>query len=142
MWNNIISFYIFFKKIEKIRLELSHKGKKQTLCENPTLNAIQSLLRSKINQQLLWDLYASIARDAKKNQWLLWELYAGIATNVIKTQRIPWINMRVLQRMKNVNNYSVGKSKYGCRYCNETPTFQLVYVSISLGIASLNEKQA
>jgi hypothetical protein len=24
------------------------------------------------NQQLLWDLYASIARDAKKNQWLLW----------------------------------------------------------------------
>ncbi len=31
----------------KIRLELSHKGKKQILCENPTLNAIQSLLRSK-----------------------------------------------------------------------------------------------
>jgi hypothetical protein len=37
----------FFKDIRKIRLELSHKGKKQTLCENPTLNAIQSLLRSK-----------------------------------------------------------------------------------------------
>ncbi len=43
-----------------------HTKVKQTLCENPTLNAIQSLLRSKINQQLLWDLYASIARDAKK----------------------------------------------------------------------------
>ncbi len=46
----------------------------------------------------------------KKNQRLLWELYAGIVTNVIKTQRIPWIDMRVLQRMKNVSNYSVGKS--------------------------------
>jgi hypothetical protein len=34
----------------------------------------------------------------------------------------------------------VGKSKYGCRYCNETPTFKLVEVSISSGIASLNEK--
>jgi hypothetical protein len=29
------------------KLEKSHKGKKQTLCENPTLNAIQSLLRLK-----------------------------------------------------------------------------------------------
>jgi len=47
MWNNTISFYIFFKEIGRIRLELSHKGKKQTLCENPTLNAIQSLLKSK-----------------------------------------------------------------------------------------------
>jgi hypothetical protein len=28
-------------------LELSHKGKKQTLCENPTLNVIQSLSKSK-----------------------------------------------------------------------------------------------
>ncbi len=37
----------FFKEIGKIRLELSHKGKKQTLCENPMLNVIQSLLRSK-----------------------------------------------------------------------------------------------
>jgi hypothetical protein len=33
------------------------------------------------NQQLLWDLYTGIARDAKKNQWLLWRLYAGIAMN-------------------------------------------------------------
>jgi hypothetical protein len=33
------------------------------------------------NQQLLWDLYAGIVRDAKKNQRLLWRLYAGIATN-------------------------------------------------------------
>jgi len=47
MWNNPISFYIFLKDIAKIRLELSHKGKKQTLYENPTLNAIQSLSRSK-----------------------------------------------------------------------------------------------
>ncbi len=43
MWNNTISLYIFFKEIGKIRLEKSHKGKKQTLCENPILNAIQSL---------------------------------------------------------------------------------------------------
>jgi hypothetical protein len=35
----------------------------------------------------------------------------------------------------------VCKDKYGCRYCNETPTFQLVKVSISSGIASLNEKK-
>jgi hypothetical protein len=35
----------------------------------------------------------------------------------------------------------VGKGKYGCRYCNETPTFQLVEVSISSGIAILNEKK-
>jgi len=47
MWPNTILFYIFFKEMWKIRLELSHKGKKQTLCENPTLNVIQSLLRSK-----------------------------------------------------------------------------------------------
>jgi len=47
MWNNTISLYIFFKDIGKIKLERSHRGKNQTLCENPTLNAIQSLLRSK-----------------------------------------------------------------------------------------------
>jgi len=47
MWNNPISFYIFLKEITKIRLELSHKGEKQTLYENPTLNAIQSLWISK-----------------------------------------------------------------------------------------------
>jgi hypothetical protein len=34
----------------------------------------------------------------------------------------------------------VGKAKYRYKYCNETPKFQLVEVSISLGIASLNEK--
>jgi hypothetical protein len=34
----------------------------------------------------------------------------------------------------------VGKGKYGCRYCNECPKIQLVKVSISSGIASLNEK--
>ncbi len=36
------------------------------------------------NQQLLWDLYAGIARDAKKNQRLLWKLYASIVRNVKK----------------------------------------------------------
>jgi len=40
MWNYTISFYIFFKEIGKIKLEQSHKVKKQTLGENPTLNAI------------------------------------------------------------------------------------------------------
>jgi hypothetical protein len=34
----------------------------------------------------------------------------------------------------------VGKGKYGCRYYNETPKFQLVEVNISPGIASLNEE--
>jgi hypothetical protein len=34
----------------------------------------------------------------------------------------------------------IGKNKYGCRYCNKTPKFQLVEVSISPNIASLNEK--
>ncbi len=33
------------------------------------------------NRQLLWDLYAGIAKDAKKNQRLLWRLYAGISMN-------------------------------------------------------------
>ncbi len=47
--------------------------------------------------------------------------------------------MQVLQSCPKI---PVGKGKYRCKYCNETPTFQLVEVSISLGIASLNEKQA
>jgi hypothetical protein len=34
----------------------------------------------------------------------------------------------------------VNRGKYCCRYCNETPKFQLVEVNISSGIASLNEK--
>jgi hypothetical protein len=56
------------------------------------------------NQQLLWDLYAGIARDAKKNQLLLWRLYAGIATN----EECQWLFMpykRVLQGMQNANGY-------------------------------------
>jgi hypothetical protein len=85
-------------------LELSHKGNKQTLCENPTLNAIQSLLRSKINQQLLWDLYAGIVRDAKKTNDYYGELYAGIATNG-DCQRLFVPYMRVLQGMQNANGY-------------------------------------
>jgi len=42
---------------------------------------------NKKNQQLLWDLYAGIAKDAKKNQRLLWKLYAGIANNGKKNPR-------------------------------------------------------
>jgi hypothetical protein len=34
----------------------------------------------------------------------------------------------------------IGKSKYGCKYCNKAPKFQLVEVSIISNIASLNEK--
>ncbi len=45
--------------------------------------------------------------------------------------------MQVLQLCPKI---PVGKCKYGCKYCNETLTFQLVEVSISSGIASLNEK--
>jgi hypothetical protein len=56
------------------------------------------------NQQLLWNLYAGIARDAKKNQWLLWRLYAGIATNE-ECQRLFMPYMRVLQGMQNANGY-------------------------------------
>ncbi len=57
------------------------------------------------NQQLLWDLYAGIARDVKKKLAAIMEIYAGITKNVIKTQWIPWIDMQVLQWMKNVSNY-------------------------------------
>jgi hypothetical protein len=56
------------------------------------------------NQQLLWDLYAGIARDAKKNQRLLWRLYAGIATNE-ECQRLFVPYMRVLQGMQNASGY-------------------------------------
>jgi hypothetical protein len=56
------------------------------------------------NQQLLWDLYAGIARDAKKHQRLLWRLYAGIATNE-KCQRLFVPYMRVLQGMQNASGY-------------------------------------
>ncbi len=45
--------------------------------------------------------------------------------------------MQVLQLCPKI---PISKGKYECRYCNETLTFQLVEVSISLGIASLNEK--
>jgi hypothetical protein len=50
------------------------------------------------NQQLLWDLYAGIAKDAKK-----------------KTSGYYGDYMRVLQRMKNVNDYLCPI----CRYCKE-----------------------
>jgi hypothetical protein len=56
------------------------------------------------NQQLLWDLYAGIARHAKKNQQLLWRLYVGIATNE-EYQRLFVPYMRVLQGMQNASGY-------------------------------------
>ncbi len=56
------------------------------------------------NQQLLWDLYARIARDAKKNQRLLWRLYAGIPTNE-ECQQLFVPYMRVLQGMQNASGY-------------------------------------
>ncbi len=56
------------------------------------------------NQQLLWDLYAGIVRDAKKNQRLLWRLYVGIATNEECAQLfVPY--MWVLQGTQNVSGY-------------------------------------
>ncbi len=56
------------------------------------------------NQQLLWDLYAGIVRDAKKNHQLLQRLYAGIATNE-ECARLFVPYMRVLQGMQNANGY-------------------------------------
>jgi hypothetical protein len=56
------------------------------------------------NQQLLWDLYAGITRDAKKNQRLLWRLYAGIVTNE-ECQRLFVPYMQVLQGMQNASGY-------------------------------------
>jgi hypothetical protein len=69
------------------------------------------------NQQLLWDLYAGIARVAKNNQRLLWKLYVNIAKNVKKPneyhgthmneecQQLFVAHMRVLQGMQNANGY-------------------------------------
>ncbi len=56
------------------------------------------------NQKLLWDLYAGIARHAKKNQRLLWRLYAGITMNE-ECQRLFVPNMWVLQGIQNANGY-------------------------------------
>ncbi len=56
------------------------------------------------NRQLLWDLYAGIAKDAKKNQRLLWRLYASIAMNE-ECQRLFVPYMRVLQGMQNASDY-------------------------------------
>jgi hypothetical protein len=45
--------------------------------------------------------------------------------------------MWVLQQSPKI---PVGRSKYKCEYCNKTLKFQLVEVSISTSIASLNEE--
>jgi hypothetical protein len=50
-----------------------------------------------------------------KNQQLLWDLYAGIARDAKKTSGYFGDYMRVLQRMKNVNNYLCPI----CGYCKE-----------------------
>ncbi len=85
---------------------------------------------NKKNQQLLWDLYAGIARDAKKNQRLLWKLYAGIARNGKKTQRIPWTHMRVLQQLKNVSNYLWPI----CGYCKRCQKYQRILWDLYAGM--------
>ncbi len=67
-----------------------------------------------------------------KNQQLLWDLYAGIARDAKKTSGYYGDYMRVLQRMKNVNDYLCLICKYckeckmpttimglTCRYCKE-----------------------
>jgi len=41
--------------------------------------------------------------------------------------------MQVLQGSPKI---LVDKGKYGCRYCNETPKFQLVKVNMGVGIAT------
>jgi hypothetical protein len=100
MWPNTISFYIFFKEIRKIRLELSHKGEKQTLCENPTLNAIQSLLRSitqKFQLQICSKMFVfsspllKLYTDFKKHKYKVF--------NLIRF-KIMWIN-----KSKHINFY-------------------------------------
>ncbi len=50
-----------------------------------------------------------------KNQQLLWDLYAGIARNAKKTSSYYGDYMRVLQRMKNVHDYLCPI----CGYCKE-----------------------
>jgi hypothetical protein len=84
------------------------------------------------NQQLLWDLYAGIARDAKKTSgyygnymWVLQEMlkkpneyhgpYAGIATNE-ECEQLFVAHMRVLQEMPKIPAAIMGLI---CRYCNE-----------------------
>ncbi len=50
-----------------------------------------------------------------KNQQLLWDLYVGIARDAKKTSGYFGDYMRVLQRMKNVNDYLCPI----CGYCKE-----------------------
>ncbi len=69
----------------------------------------------------------------KKTQRLLWKPYAGITRNVIKTQQQPWIDMRVLQRMKNVSNYLWPI----CGYCKRCQINQRLLWDLYAGIAYL-----
>jgi len=65
------------------------------------------------NQQLLWDLYAGIAKDAKKNPTVTMDWYASIATNE-KCQQLFVAHMRVLQEMPNKPTIIMGLI---CGYC-------------------------
>jgi hypothetical protein len=67
------------------------------------------------NQQLLWDLYAGIARDVK-NQRLLWKLYAGIARNV---KKIPANTMGPICGYCKECKMLAAIMGLICRYCNE-----------------------
>ncbi len=85
------------------------------------------------NQQLLWDLYASIVRDAKKNPAAIIEIICGYCKECYKTQRQPWIDMRVLQQMKNVSNYLWPI----CGYCKRCQINQRLLWDLYAGIAYL-----
>jgi hypothetical protein len=56
-------------------VELSFLGLGSELETKQASHPLASFAMNEKNQQLLWDLYAGIARDAKKNQRLLWKLY-------------------------------------------------------------------
>jgi hypothetical protein len=45
--------------------------------------------------------------------------------------------VQVLERSPKI---PVGRGKYGCKYYNKTPKFQLIEVSINEGITKLNEE--
>ncbi len=56
------------------------------------------------NQQLLWDLHAGIARDAK-NQWLYGNYMRVLQGMFKKPSGYYGTYMRVLQRMKTINDF-------------------------------------
>ncbi len=85
------------------------------------------------NQQLLWDLYADITRDVKKNPTAIMETICRYCKECYKTQRQPWIDMWVLQQMKNVCNYLWPI----CGYCKRCQINQWLLWDLYAGIAYL-----